>query len=178
MVEVVGSSPIVPIFGVIMLNISVENKEIKIDESISIRDFSKKYFNNNQIVAAKINGNLKDLSDKISEDCKLSFITVDQIEGLEILRHSCAHLLGHALKQIYPEVKMVIGPVINNGFYYDISTESDGEVYHSLQYIDDPGFSNNWTNFFGGVRMRFDNALRKLRTDQTAELSELYSYPD
>ena len=62
--------------------------------------------------------------------------------------------------------------------YYNISTESNGEVYHSLQYIDDPGFSNNWTNFFGGVRMRFDNALRKLRTDQTAELSEVYSYPD
>ena len=96
-----------------MFNVSVNDKEIIVDKSLSIRDFSKKYFNDNHIIAAKVNGNLKDLSDNISEDCKLSFITADQIEGLEILRHSCAHLLGHALKQIHPEVKMVIGPVIN-----------------------------------------------------------------
>ena len=106
-----------------MFNISVDDRQIKIDKSLSIRDFSKKYFNNNQIVAAKINGDLRDLSDNISEDCELSFITINQIEGLEILRHSCAHLLGHALKQIHPEVKMVIGPVIKNGFYYDILSE-------------------------------------------------------
>ena len=106
-----------------MFNVNVNDKEIKIDESLSIKEFSRKYFNDMHIVAAKIDGNLKDLSDQISKDCNLSFITVDQIEGLEILRHSCAHLLGHALKQIHPEVKMVIGPVINNGFYYDVHTK-------------------------------------------------------
>ena len=106
-----------------MFNVNVNDKEIKIDESLSIKEFSRKYFNDIHIVAAKIDGNLKDLSDQISKDCNLSFITVDQIEGLEILRHSCAHLLGHALKQIHPEVKMVIGPVINNGFYYDVHTK-------------------------------------------------------
>ena len=106
-----------------MFNVNVNDKEFKIDESLSIKEFSRKYFNDTHIVAAKIDGNLKDLSDQISKDCNLSFITVDQIEGLEILRHSCAHLLGHALKQIHPEVKMVIGPVINNGFYYDIHTK-------------------------------------------------------
>ena len=106
-----------------MFNVNVNDKEFKIDESLSIKEFSRKYFNDIHIVAAKIDGNLKDLSDQISKDCNLSFITVDQIEGLEILRHSCAHLLGHALKQIHPEVKMVIGPVINNGFYYDVHTK-------------------------------------------------------
>ncbi len=106
-----------------MFNVNVSDKEFKIDESLSIKEFSRKYFNDMHIVAAKIDGNLKDLSDQISKDCNLSFITVDQIEGLEILRHSCAHLLGHALKQIHPEVKMVIGPVINNGFYYDVHTK-------------------------------------------------------
>ena len=106
-----------------MFNVNVNDKEFKIDESLSIKEFSRKYFNDMHIVAAKIDGNLKDLSDQISKDCNLSFITVDQIEGLEILRHSCAHLLGHALKQIHPEVKMVIGPVINNGFYYDVYTK-------------------------------------------------------
>mgnify|MGYP001352368110 CR=1 FL=1 len=106
-----------------MFNVNVNDKEFKIDESLSIKEFSRKYFNDVHIVAAKIDGNLKDLSDQISKDCNLSFVTVDQIEGLEILRHSCAHLLGHALKQIHPEVKMVIGPVINNGFYYDVYTK-------------------------------------------------------
>ena len=106
-----------------MFNVNVNDKEFKIDESLSIKEFSRKYFNDIHIVAAKIDGNLKDLSDQISKDCNLSFVTVDQIEGLEILRHSCAHLLGHALKQIHPEVKMVIGPVINNGFYYDVYTK-------------------------------------------------------
>ena len=47
----------------------------------------------------------------------------DEVDGLEIVRHSCAHLLGHALKQLYPNTKMAIGPTINNGFYYDIDLE-------------------------------------------------------
>ena len=44
-------------------------------------------------------------------------------DGLDILRHSCAHIFGHAIKQLYPDVKMVIGPVIENGFYYDILSD-------------------------------------------------------
>ena len=44
-------------------------------------------------------------------------------DGIEIIRHSCAHLFGHALKQLYPEAKMAIGPTIENGFYYDIDLE-------------------------------------------------------
>src|SRR5690606_28229724 len=53
----------------------------------------------------------------------LRIITPKDEEGVEIIRHSCAHLVGHAVKQLYPEVKMVIGPVIAEGFYYDIYSE-------------------------------------------------------
>ncbi|UOO80962.1 threonine--tRNA ligase [Uruburuella testudinis] len=74
-------------------------------------------------VAGKVNGRLADASDLISEDASLQIITPKDPEGVEIIRHSCAHLVGHAVKQLYPDAKMVIGPVIEDGFYYDIATE-------------------------------------------------------
>ncbi len=74
-------------------------------------------------IAGKINGKLVDTCDIVSEDASISIITAKDEEGVEIIRHSCAHLIGHAVKQLYPEAKMVIGPVIEDGFYYDISYE-------------------------------------------------------
>ena len=74
-------------------------------------------------VAGKVNGVLRDACDPISEDATVQIITPKDPEGVEIIRHSCAHLVGHAVKQLYPNAKMVIGPVIEEGFYYDIATE-------------------------------------------------------
>ncbi len=74
-------------------------------------------------IAGKVDGILKDGSDLLEKDCSLEIIRNSDQEGLEIIRHSCAHLFGHALKQIYPEAKMAIGPVIEDGFYYDIDFE-------------------------------------------------------
>ena len=74
-------------------------------------------------VAGKIDGQLVDASEIISDDCTLEIITVKDDEGLEIVRHSCAHLLAHALKQLYPDAQMAIGPVIRDGFYYDIKLD-------------------------------------------------------
>lgn len=74
-------------------------------------------------IAINVNGQDKDLSDKITQDANVAIITAKDDAGLHIIRHSTAHLLGHALKQLYPEAKMVIGPVIENGFYYDIEAE-------------------------------------------------------
>lgn len=71
-------------------------------------------------IAGKIDGVLVDASEKITKDCTIEIITEKDEEGLEIIRHSCAHLLAHALKQLYPKVKLAIGPVIDEGFYYDI----------------------------------------------------------
>ena len=87
-------------------------------------------------VAGKIDGKLVDACEVISQDCELEIITVKDEEGLEIIRHSCAHLLAHALKQIYPNAQMAIGPVIKDGFYYDIKidktlTEEDIDVIES-----------------------------------------------
>ncbi|VTU33748.1 Threonine--tRNA ligase [Variovorax sp. PBL-H6] len=74
-------------------------------------------------VAGKVDGRLVDASDLIEQDAKLQIITPKDEEGLEIIRHSTAHLVGHAVKQLFPTAKMVIGPVIEEGFYYDISYE-------------------------------------------------------
>ncbi|WP_295532258.1 threonine--tRNA ligase [uncultured Pseudacidovorax sp.] len=74
-------------------------------------------------VAGKVDGKLVDASDLIDHDARLQIITPKDDEGLEIIRHSCAHLVGHAVKQLYATAKMVIGPVIDEGFYYDISYE-------------------------------------------------------
>ncbi|MDR7191475.1 threonine--tRNA ligase [Luteimonas terrae] len=74
-------------------------------------------------VAGKVDGRQVDASDVIDHDATLQILTPKDPEGVEIIRHSCAHLVGHAVKQLYPDAKMVIGPVIDDGFYYDIHSE-------------------------------------------------------
>lgn len=74
-------------------------------------------------VAGKVNGVLRDACDPITEDAAVQIITPKDPEGVDIIRHSCAHLVGHAVKQLFPNAKMVIGPVIEDGFYYDIAAE-------------------------------------------------------
>ena len=74
-------------------------------------------------ICARVNGELKDTSDVISKDSSLSLVTLKDPEGLEVIRHSFAHLVGHAGKQLFPGIKMAIGPVIEYGFYYDVDYE-------------------------------------------------------
>ena len=71
-------------------------------------------------VAAKVNGKLVDLSHALSEGDALEIVTLKDKEGLEVYRHTCAHVLAQALKTIYPTCKLAIGPVIDNGYYYDV----------------------------------------------------------
>ncbi len=74
-------------------------------------------------IAGRVNGERRDVCDIINEDANLEIITAKDEDGLEIIRHSCAHLLGHAIKQLFPDVKMAIGPTIENGFYYDVDLD-------------------------------------------------------
>ncbi|NMP17503.1 MULTISPECIES: threonine--tRNA ligase [unclassified Thalassotalea] len=74
-------------------------------------------------IAGRVNGKLKDACELITDNSELQLITNKDAEGLEIIRHSCAHLLGHAIKQLWPDTKMAIGPTIDNGFYYDVDLE-------------------------------------------------------
>ena len=72
-------------------------------------------------LAGKVDGKLVDTRYRIEADATLSIVTERDAEGLEILRHSSAHLLAHAVKELFPEAQVTIGPVIENGFYYDFS---------------------------------------------------------
>jgi len=71
-------------------------------------------------VAAKIDGRLIDLSTPISGDVAIQIITLKDDEGLEIMRHSCAHVMAEAICSIWPETKLVYGPTVEDGFYYDV----------------------------------------------------------
>ncbi len=72
-------------------------------------------------IAATVNGELTDTSALLEEDCELSIVTARDAAGLEVIRHSTAHLLAQAVKQLFPEAQVTIGPVIDDGFYYDFS---------------------------------------------------------
>jgi len=72
-------------------------------------------------LAGKVNGKLVDTSTRIEQDAELSIITDKNEEGLEVIRHSCAHLMAQAVKSLFPSAQVTIGPVIENGFYYDFS---------------------------------------------------------
>ena len=72
-------------------------------------------------LAGKVDGKLVDTSYQIAQDASLAIITAKDADGLELIRHSTAHLLAYAVKELFPEAQVTIGPVIDNGFYYDFS---------------------------------------------------------
>ncbi len=109
-----------------------DNSTKSFEKPISIEDLAKSIGPGlaKATIAGKIDGNLIDAVDLLEKDCAVEIIRDQDQEGIEIIRHSCAHLFGHALKQLFPEAKMAIGPVIENGFYYDVDLE------HSLTQED------------------------------------------
>jgi len=72
-------------------------------------------------LAARVDGKLVDTSHLMEADARLSIVTAKDSDGLELIRHSTAHLLAYAVKTLYPDAQVTIGPVIENGFYYDFS---------------------------------------------------------
>ena len=70
-------------------------------------------------IAGSVDGQIVDTSSLVSEDAAVGIITAKDADGLEVIRHSTAHLLAHAVKQLYPDAQVTIGPVIDDGFYYE-----------------------------------------------------------
>ena len=71
----------------------------------------------------RIDGEVKDLRTPINKDCKLEILTFDDDDGKRALRHTASHVLAQAVKRLYPEAKLAIGPAIDNGFYYDFDVD-------------------------------------------------------
>ncbi len=109
-----------------MINITFPDNSIKTFEHIPTgmdvaKSISEGFARN--CVAMKINDRLLDLSISIMEDTPVSFITANDDEGLEVLRHSSAHVMAEAVLNLYPDAKLTIGPVVEDGFYYDIDMD-------------------------------------------------------
>jgi threonyl-tRNA synthetase len=102
-----------------------DNSERHFNEPLSVFDLAKAIGAGlaKAAIAAKIDGKLVDTSTLIDNDVALSIITKDSEEGVEVLRHSTAHLLAQAVKRLFPSTQVTIGPVIDEGFYYDFSYE-------------------------------------------------------
>ena len=102
-----------------------DGSEKNFKESVTTIDIAKSIGSSlaKATIAGKVNNVLIDATLPIHNDAEIVIITSKDKEGLEIIRHSFAHLIGHALKQIYPDVKMAIGPVIEDGFYYDVFSD-------------------------------------------------------
>lgn len=73
--------------------------------------------------AGEINGEIVDLRTQISDDCELNIVTASDPEGLRVIRHTASHVLAEAVKHLFPEAKITIGPAIDDGFYYDFDHE-------------------------------------------------------
>ena len=138
-------------------------------------------------VAAKINGQLVDLSTPITADATIQIITLAETEGLEIMRHSCAHIMAEAICSIWPETKLVYGPTVEDGFYYDIDLDEPirpadfehiEEKMHEIIKADKP---------FIRRQMSRTEALAKLASDKyktdninhtDSEIISFYSHGD
>ena len=102
----------------------------------------------NAAIAGRVNDTLVDTHFLIENNANLSIITDKSEEGLEVIRHSCAHLLAQAVKSLFPEAQVTIGPVIDDGFYYDFAfsrafTPEDLEAIEAkLQILKSTGFQS------------------------------------
>ena len=109
-----------------MIKINVNNLVKELEESSNGFQILKLLNDENLkgSVAMKVDGNLVNLSNMVDKDCNIEFVDKNSQEGLEILRHSTAHLMSVAVKSLYPNVKIAIGPSIENVFYYDFDKET------------------------------------------------------
>jgi threonyl-tRNA synthetase len=109
-----------------MIKVTLKDGSVKeYEKGISIMDVAKSISEGlaRSIVGASVNAKVVGLDYKLNEDADLSLYKFDDVEGKEIFRHTSAHILAQAIKRVYPEAKLAIGPAIENGFYYDIDLE-------------------------------------------------------
>ncbi len=111
-----------------MLKITMKDGSVReVEAGTSVLDFVKQVSNSlaKKVLAAKIDGETKDLTTVLDKDCAVDFLTFEEADGRWALRHTASHILAQAVKRLYKEdnVKLAIGPAIDNGFYYDIDMD-------------------------------------------------------
>ena len=103
-----------------------DGSEMEVEKGLSILEITKKISEGLARVAtcAEVNGKVKDLRTIIDKDCTLNILTFDSLNGKKAYWHTTSHVLAQAIKRLYPEIKLAIGPAIDNGFYYDFDTDT------------------------------------------------------
>jgi len=101
-----------------------DGKVTEVASGAKIRELATSVGVNSNVIAAKVDGALVDLERALSKDCALDWIALESPEGLDILRHSTAHLMAQAVQSLFPGTQVTIGPTIEDGFYYDFKREA------------------------------------------------------
>jgi threonyl-tRNA synthetase len=101
-----------------------DGKSVEIRRGCRIYELASLLGVDGGIIAAKLNGSPVDLSRALDEDCSLEWVSIDSPEGLDVLRHSTAHLMAQAVQSLFPGTQVTIGPTIQDGFYYDFKRET------------------------------------------------------
>jgi threonyl-tRNA synthetase len=101
-----------------------DGKSVEIRRGSRIYDLASLLSVDGGIIAARVNGSPVDLSRILDEDCSLEWLSIDSPEGLDVLRHSTAHLMAQAVQSLFPGTQVTIGPTIQDGFYYDFKRET------------------------------------------------------
>src|SRR5437660_7653125 len=98
-----------------------DGTSVEIDHGTRIDEIARSQGINGNIIAAKIDGRAVDLSRQLENDCSLAWVSIDSADGLDVLRHSAAHLMAQAVQSLFPGTQVTIGPTIEDGFFYDFA---------------------------------------------------------
>ncbi|HSF58841.1 MAG TPA: TGS domain-containing protein, partial [Candidatus Binatia bacterium] len=98
-------------------------KSVEVNRGARIDEIVPSSAANGNVIAAKVDGRPVDLSRRLDNDCSLAWVSVDSPEGLDVLRHSTAHLMAQAVQSLFPGTQVTIGPTIEDGFYYDFKRD-------------------------------------------------------
>ena len=107
------------------IKVTIGNKIYEIEKGNSLSDLIHEHISGAQymMAAARCNETIVELNEPLNEDVSIEWISLSSVEGLEIIRHSASHIMASAVKHLYPDTKITIGPSIENGFYYDFDSE-------------------------------------------------------
>ncbi len=100
-----------------------DGKSVEVDRGAAVRDVASRAGVDGEVIAARVDGAAVDLSRSLVRDCALDWIRLDSEDGIDILRHSTAHLMAQAVQSLYPGTQVTIGPTIEHGFYYDFKRD-------------------------------------------------------
>ena len=108
-----------------MIKVKFNEHELELESGLSVYDAVASVGPvSREFIAAKVNGEVSDMTRKLTEDCEIILLTFEDEEGKHVFRHTASHILAQAVKRLYPEAKLTIGPAIESGFYYDFDCDT------------------------------------------------------